>query len=198
MKKLFFKTFDHILIFFSKFHLPWVKKILDGDKIRQVENTVKNGDVVLVKSIGWLTSAFFPKEYTHVSMVKEGKIISDSTPDGVRKRDILNCLVGYSKVAVVRPLFSDEEFKKLDIVHEKTLNEEASNPIFYNWFLVEIGTDDNYKELPKSLTCSQWVNYLLNQVRPDFMKPYPRYGFMTTSPQDFYNARDKFELVLEL
>jgi hypothetical protein len=196
MKALFFKLFEMALKFVDDIHLPKIRKELTLEEKEEIHRLLRPGDILLVRATGELTSYFFGLNgFSHVMIyVGEGNI-TDATAVGVSTRALKASLGHWSRTAIMRPKFTMEEIEKALEKYRWLKELDDSNNIEYNYTLVELEIRPD--GAPESFTCAQYGRWFVNQGRADFMHLVPHFGFMTVSPEDFYEARGKFDLVNE-
>lgn len=192
--RLFLKIAEKIVIFLGKIHLPWTKQILKAEQIRGVLYHVKQGDILVVRAGGYFTS-WLLGDFSHVAFVLNNTRIFDAKGIGVSEDDILTCLIGYTRVVVVRPRFTTiEKRKAMDRVEQLKKADQEEN-IKYNYSLVE--GNEVSQRVPDRATCSQLVRDILNHGKENFMDLRKRFGFMSISPEDFYLAKSKFDEIYD-
>ena len=190
----FFKALEAIVKVVGKIHMPWTKKIMNAEQIREILSKAKSGDILVVRSGGNLSSLLLG-EFSHTAFVMTNQTVLDASDDGVARRDLLNVVVGYTRVTVVRPKFTTSEKRKSMNRAIAIERADQEDNIPYNYSLVE-GNEVTAK-VPDKLTCSQLVRDIVNHGKEDFMDLRKRFGFMSISPEDFFYAKKKFDLVYD-
>jgi len=201
MVNWFLRMVGKVTRLLGKIHMPWVKKLLTGDEVREVLETAEPGDVILVRTGGHLTSWLLDHifgGFSHVAMTVDWDTITDSTEIGVDTRDMLNVLQGIYRVVILRPNILPEEMEKMTFAYQWIKKLDAANNIEYNYTLVlnEVRLDG----APSKLQCSQYVAWLLNKGREGFIQPRKRWGFDSYTPNDFYamaKKTEKFKIIKE-
>ena len=189
-----FKFIESMVKLIGKVHMPWTKKILTDEQIRGVLNNSKQGDILVVRAGGHLSSLFLG-EFSHNAMRLNQNEIFDATAEGVARRDILAVLIGYTRVVVVRPRFTTTEIRKAMNRIREIETSDAENNIEYNYSLVE--GNEVSRKVPDAATCSQLMRDILNNAKPDFMDLRKRFGFMSIAPEDIVKATSKFDIVYD-
>ena len=190
----FFKALEIVVKFTGKIHMPWTKKIMNAEQIREIISKAKAGDVLVVRSGGNFSSLLLG-EFSHTAIVMNGQTILDATDIGVARRDILSVAVGYTRVTIMRPKFTATMKRKaMNRAVEIEKADEGEN-IPYNYSLVN--GNEVSRKIPDALTCSQLTRDILNHGKENFMDLRKRFGFMSIAPEDFYKARTKFDLVYD-
>ena len=179
---------------------PWVKKLLTGEEINEIIETAEEGDILLVRAGGYFSTFLFwlfnLGDYTHCVYVNAKGEITDSTAAGVEKRPMLATLVGYTKAVVMRPKFNAKEKGDAKYMYGQLMKKDEEKGIGYNWRLVEdTHTDGVGKMIPDSLTCAQFIRLIVNAGKSGYMELRKRFGFLTVSPQDYYAARKKYDIM---
>jgi len=190
----FFKFIASIVKLIGKVHMPWTKKILRDEQIRAVMNNSKQGDILLVRAGGYLSSVLLGK-FSHVAMKLNQNQIFDSKGIGVSRDDILSVLVGYTRCVVMRPRFTAEELRKAMARVSEIEATDAKHHIKYNYSLIE--GNKVSKKVPDTVTCSQLQRDILNTAKPNFLDLRKRFGFMSIAPEDFYKAHSKFDEIYD-
>lgn len=194
----FLKLVGKITSLIGKIHLPWTKKILHGDSARDILEEAEPCDLILVRTGGWFSAWILDKffgDYSHAAMCVDRETITDSTEVGVDTRDMLNILIGIFRVAILRPKLRPEEKQKILEAYQWLKKLDAQDNIEYNNSLVEY--EIRLDGAPDKLQCSQYMAWLLNKGRINFIEPRKRMGFDSYIPNDFYKAKTKFDLIKE-
>lgn len=193
-KQHFFKLIEKATKVLGKIRMPWTKKIMTAEQARQILNKARAGDILIVRAGGYLSSIFLG-EFSHVAFVLNQNEILDSTEIGVAKRDTLSCIIGYTRVVIVRPKFTTYE-KRKSMERAKAIQlADQEDAIHYNFSLVS--GNEVSKEIPDMLTCSQLVRDIVNSAKENYMELRKRFGFRSIAPEDFYKAKSKFDLVYD-
>jgi hypothetical protein len=174
--------------------MPWTKKIMNAEQAKEILSKARAGDILVVRAGGYLSSILLG-EFSHVAFILNQSDILDSTEIGVARRSILSCIIGYTRVVIVRPKFTTYEKRKSMERAKEIEAADIEENIKYNFSLVE-GNDIGV-EVPRKLTCSQLVRDIMNTAKPDYLDLRKRLGFMSITPEDFYKAKTKFDLVYD-
>ena len=194
IKRTFFNFMDWLVKTIGKIKAPWVNELLHGDEVDEVRYIAQQGDFLIVRATGWLASLFLGR-FSHCAYVYDSENIVDSTGIGVAKRSISNVLIGYGRVAIVRPNFTKAEFKKMHARVNEILKLDKITPIEYNYSLV---SGNKKVKVPTNLTCAQLLRDITNSGRSDYMGLRKRFGFESITPSDYYDAKSKFKLIMEI
>lgn len=178
----------------GKVKAPWVSGQPHGEDIKEVLDTAQQGDFLIVRAHGYLAS-FFLGKFSHCAYVYDSENIVDSTGIGVAKRTILDVLIGYNHIALIRPKYNKSEFKKMQKRVDEILDIDRDTPIEYNYSLVN---GNKQVKTPKVLTCAQLLRDITNAGKENYMGLRSRLGFESIAPSDFYDAKNKFKLITEI
>ena len=196
MKAIFFSIIEKILKVLAKIKLPTLRERLTYAEKNNLIEALRPGDIILIRSLGELTSYFFGVNgFSHVMIYVGNGLITDATTKGVSTRHLADSLDNCSRTAICRPKLSEEEIAKALEKYKwlKGLDEKDNIEYNYNLVSLEIRPDG----APEAFTCAQYARWFVNQGRKDFMHFVNHMGFMTVSPEDFYEARGKFDLIKE-
>lgn len=200
-KRSFLSFVEWLIKSTNEWKLPWVKKILTGEQINEILLQSQPGDILLVRAGGYFSTLYYKifklGTYTHCAFVPSKGAISDSTGEGVSTRLMLSTLIGYTKAAIIRPPFTEEEWSRAWHMHNLIMESDAKKDIEYNFRLVEIIEDGRGDKIPDRVTCAQFISLIVNAARPNYMEPRERFGFLTISPEDYALAKSKFDLIKE-
>jgi uncharacterized protein YycO len=153
--------------------------------IDQMASVIKMGDVIVTFSRGELTNYFIDGEYKHAAIyVGNGNIIQ-AIGKGVEIESFEDFCASKDRLAILRPLFCDSATSKIAAMAAVS---QIGHP--YDYYF-EIGDDSFY--------CAELIEWAYNFatrglstfVRKDVL------GVSTVLPSDFYNAKSKFQLVIE-
>ncbi len=154
--------------------------------VNDVTSKIWPGDVLITRENMVLTNLLIPGKFTHAAIYAGGGFITEATGVGVHSVAIEKFLFEKDFVAVLRPTFmSDEQLQKSARV-ASTLNGDP-----YDFYF----TGDT-----KAFYCAEVVWYSYKEAMRPAYCPFSlreTWGVLTITPQDFYEATDKFELIAE-
>jgi len=190
-----FKFVENVVKVVGDIHMPWTSNLLKDHEIRKAMKLAKAGDVIIVLAGGHFTS-FLLGSFSHAAFYLGNEEVLDATGRGVSRDDILSVMIGYNRIAILRPRFTTIQRQKAMHRALAIEREDKVNPIGYNYSLVK-GNKVNKVKVPRAATCSQLVRDIINHGKEDFMGLRKRFGFMSVSPVDFLSAKQKFDLVYD-
>lgn len=172
--------------FISFFYFAPRKRAINIAEIIYAQSILKDGDVICSFTQGELTNLFIQGKFKHVGMYAGNCFVVEAIKNGVESTMFYSFCANKDKIAILRPKFGEDHTGKLARNHA----------------LSQIGVPYDYKFEPneKAFYCAELV-WWAYQKATGGNSPFIRrkiFGVETVYPSDFYNAHDKFELVLEL
>jgi len=169
----------------GKLHYAPHDRLLRASMIKDMLDLIRSGDVIVAYSRGELTNPFIDGDFKHAAMyVGEGNIIQ-AIGKGVELEGFEDFCASKDRIAILRPLFCDTSTAK---IAAKAAKSQIDKP--YDYYF-EIGEQSFY--------CAELIEWAYKFathgastfVRKDIL------GVNTVLPSDFYNAKSKFQLVIE-
>ena len=160
-------------------------------KVRELLKLVQAGDVIATKTNGYIGNLFLGK-YGHVIMCAgdvlnkqfkyEGEhlAIESTTEKGVHISNLLDVLQKKDRICLMRPLFLDDEQKRGAVIRFHSM---VGKPY-----------DFEFSSTLEGIYCSEGIGLAYDS---EHWQPRMRFGQMTYSPMDYYNAKNKFSKLLE-
>lgn len=165
--------------------------------VREVMLTIQDGDVLLSRENWKLTNPFVPGFWGHAAIFFDGKVIEavgdfkdeeGKLGNGVRRESLPRWLYQKDSVVLLRPRFATEQ--------EAELAGRLAD--------LKVGTGYDYLFTPSTETfyCSELITFAYQEAMASVGKESPfiirkQLGVETTTPQDIYDAKDKFEIFAE-
>ena len=157
---------------------------MPDEAFSQVSALLRDGDVLLSQK-KWAASNFgIPGFWKHATIYKNGYVI-EAVGKGVQKVSLAKWLYTHDYVCVLRPKFCyPDECRAAANLAE-----------------VQVGKPYDFEFSPgiQSFYCSELVFWAYDEIMGN-SSPFTlrkTLGVDTVSPQDFYEAKDKFQLVWE-
>ena len=164
---------------------PRNREILAYD-VNTGESVLRDGDVLCTYSEGELTNLFIKGKFKHVGIFAGDGRVVEAIGRGVTSCGFHEFCSTKDKIAILRPKFCDEQESKAAKNHA----------------LSQIGVPYDFEFQPneRAFYCAELVWWAYNKATGG-NSPFVRrkiLGVETVYPSDFYQAHDKFELILEL
>lgn len=164
----------------TKVQIPETK--MPDSAFSEISNIIKSGDILLSHREWAATNLLIKDFWKHAAICHNGRVI-ESVMDGVRSVSLAKWLYVHDYVIILRPTFCDSQVAFI-----------AS----YNAFQ-KIGLPYDYKfnDSIDAFYCSELVYYSYD-VAMGHDCPFTlreTMGVSTVTPQDFVNAKDKFEII---
>ena len=150
------------------------------DSYEEIVLKSRPGDILLSKEDWRLSNVLIDGFWSHAAICLDEMQVLEALPPKVRTVHLAQFCLSKDSVAVLRPKFKIE--------FENISEEYNGNPYDFEF------TGHN-----KIFYCSELVAEYIKRIsagKSPFV-PRKKWGEETISPQDFYNARDKFELMFE-
>jgi len=184
-----------ILFFIDKIGIK--KYLVHGADFRKVIEDTKEGDCILIRAFLESTTYLQGSKFTHAAMKVADKFIIDATGEGVEDRDILELMVGSSRVMVRRPKVSPDVIKEM--VSEAYGFVDRKTP--YDWSFVARSknpTPLKDEKARKAVYCSEMYYWCLESASPGLLNLRERFGIMTITPDDIAKADNVFETIIDI
>jgi uncharacterized protein YycO len=170
----------------GKIHAPWTHKKLTAKDYDAVASLVHSGDVLLSHTAGDFSNWVIPGFWGHAAMMAHtaDDCVIEAVSPSVVITDFRDFVFKKDYIAVLRPRFASSEQQ-----HRTSLEAFKCVGKPYDFMLESSSV---------AFTCSELVWYAYSQVIPEQEYPFTkRYtlGELTVTPQDYWNAVNKFELV---
>jgi uncharacterized protein YycO len=169
--------------------LKWLSEIyperlVNADFVKEVLSKIQPGDVLVTRENMVMTNFFIPGFWTHALIYVGDGMIVEATGIGVHTTPLEKLLYSKDHVAVLRPKFADAVQCALAVNEAKSLE---GDPYDYDF------TGDN-----RAFYCAEVIWYAYDQAMKPAPSPFTKritWGVQTVTPQDFYQATDKFDLI---
>ncbi len=187
-KRLYFDLLSTIIrivaIGTSWIHGPWTRKKSSQDDVVAIKEVVKTGDIILTHTRGEFTTLTIPGYWKHVEIYDgNGKTIGAVAPK-VRKTWLENVIHKTDYWCILRTKDHTTEDEMLIVTKAETFIGK-----YYDMRM-------NFNK-PDRVSCSELYYHVINSIRPNYLELRKRLGFDTVTPQDIYNAKSKFDIILE-
>ena len=153
--------------------------------INSMLGVLRAGDVLVSFSFGELTNLFIEGKYKHAAMyVGNGKVV-EAVGQGVHALDFEEFCASKDKIAILRSVFCTQETCKIAAMNVVS---QIGKPYDYYFELSE-----------KSFYCAELITWAYFNATIG-LSPFTKretMGVQTVLPIDFYNAKAKFEIVME-
>lgn len=150
--------------------------------VEEAMKLLQPGDVLVSRIDGNLANHLIPGFYTHAAMYIGQSSVMEATGQGVHPKHIAKFLFDKDHVAILRPKFANSAQASDACVEVMKLDGE---PYDYDF------TGNN-----SAWYCSEIIWYGYDQVvKPSPFTKRKTWGVETVTPQDFYQATQKFDLV---
>jgi uncharacterized protein YycO len=179
----------------GELRMPWIRKKITGVDYRSVMLFIQAGDVLVSRTNGESGNLFIPGQFSHASMYTGPKNIVESVGTGVRVTDILDFFMNKDIIAVYRPKFASPDEIQACISYCLA---QVGKPYNFDFKLSEpeeIGKLKNPNYIEK-FYCCELIYKGYNKAVPNMPFTLRKtLGIDTVIPDDFANAKNKFELV---
>lgn len=192
MKKLYFK-FMHKLIgksvsLVSKINMPWVTKKIEYADVDLIQKCyLKEGDIILTRTNGWLSTIAMPGFWRHVAIyIEDGYIIDATTTHGVSVRYLADLCLKADNFVVLR--YKDlKEFEVKRGVGYLYKNEMRKKYDF------EMDLLDDVVRF-----CTELAMIFINKCKgSEVIKYTETLEIPMLAPQAFYDNKDQFDIIFE-
>ncbi len=174
----------------------------------EIEKILRPGDIILSTIAGHLSNIANPSPIKHAiayyGMSQHGQrevpYIVEAIGEGVIKRPSLYCIGEKNYVAIMRPKetvfpFTPENIRKFQNFLDSCIGASYD----FKFILNSDGTTEETQNKFKNFYCSELCFLALKNVFPEgLFELRETWGEKTVTPSDFFNARDKFDLIYEL
>lgn len=177
--KLFFKLFYPLFKTLGRIYpLP----LMTRRAAIEILDVIKEGDVLVSREGMRPTNVIVPGFWTHAAIYVGNREVSEATDIGCHLLDIDQFLYTKDHVAVLRPIFSTD-YQKLNSC---SVARSLTGRIY----------DYKFKFGNEAFYCAELVYHSISESMPNC--PFTlreTLGELTVKPQDFFDAKDKFELI---
>ena len=179
------KILKPLVVFVGGLHAPYTHNKITGREYHRISNALRVGDVLITRKRGEVTNLFIPGFYTHAAMYVGRNDVVEAIGKGVVRTDLVSFCMGKDYVAVLRSKFSDE-----------AVNKEAAKEA-----IKLIGSPYDYDFEPANVAfyCSELCYYAYDKALGEDKSPFElrqSLGVDTVTPQDFFDATEKWERIL--
>jgi uncharacterized protein YycO len=194
LKRLYFSLISKCAYYFAKaigpIHSPFTHKQISYGDILRLKGYLKEGDILLTRTNGELTTYAIPGFFKHTIFYLgpdengQDKVI-EAVKEGVRENYLINTLMKTDNVAVMRiKNLTPEELKFLKEYTTSLKGKEYD-------FGLKIWDED-------SLYCSEVMYHGICKSRGyDYLKLKENFGFPSFTPQHIYENYAVFDLIFE-
>jgi uncharacterized protein YycO len=159
--------------------------MIEARDVESLRDILKVGDTVVSFTEGELTNYLIDGEFKHCGIYVGSNSLVEAVRVGGRKVDWDDFCASKDRIAVLRPKFcSDQE--RIDAALIAT--RQIGKPYDYN-----------FEPNEKAFYCAELLYYAYRTATKD-TSPFIRrtvMGVQTVLPNDYYEAKSKFELILE-
>lgn len=185
LRSLLIRLIKPISIWVGKIYYAPKQRVIKSSDILAMASNLRSGDVLLTFSFGEFTNYFIEGDFKHAAIYIGREKVVEATGRGVVVSKFEDFCSGKDRVAVLRPIFCDESSCGL----------AAMNAIS------QIGKPYDYYFEPgdESFYCAElitWAYFHATIGASSFIKREIM-GVETVLPTDFYNAKSKFQVVIE-
>lgn len=173
----------------------WMGKIgihrkVNDEKFKRIKHRLLPGDILISSKRYELTNLFIPGRFTHAAfylgdLAGDDSII-EAIGEGVTISSLPNFCFSKDHIAVLRPKY----YRGTEVEH-LILVAQTLDGVPYDYFF-DHGDEAFY--------CAELVHYLLSKTAQHYEHFNKRktLGVETVLPDDFYNARQFFDLIVEV
>ena len=185
IRRLLIRLLKPINKLMGHLHIAPHERAIRASDIFKIEEVIQPGDVIISYSKGELTNYFIGCEFNHAAIYTGIGVVVEAVGNGVHKLDLEDFCASKDRVCVLRAKFCTglEAFNAA-----KLASEQCGRPYDYA-----------FEPNEKAFYCAELVTYCYqkatNNTSP--FKPRMILGVATVYPQDFKDAADKFEIVIE-
>lgn len=191
IKSTYFKLIYRVIGFLSKliikFKVPWVTKHIEYADVDFIQKChLQEGDIILTRTNGWLSTLIIPGYFSHLAIyIGGGYIIDATTNPGVSIRYLADLCLKADSVAIMRC----KDLTELQIqVGLSFIYRQQGKPYDFEMEL----KDDSAR------FCSELGMLYVNKAKGfEYIEARETLGIPTFTPNDCYLARKKFELIWE-
>ena len=187
IRRLILNTLHPLIVWYGDLDWPFSKRKVTGRIFRKGNSKLRAGDIIVTRKLGEPTNPFIPGFYTHSMLYLGNSTVIEATGLGVHKTDILDALMTKDYFAVIRPKFCTLTECKLIANYASKLHN------------LNIAYDYGFEPDNGAFYCSELIyfcyEHILEHRFPFEMRQ--TLGVYTVTPQDYYNATKKFEIIFE-
>lgn len=183
-QRLFLNITSKAARFVGKIHMPYSHKKLSSRHVRELEKVLKPGMIILSHTRGEFSNYLIPGFWAHVGIIDDKLDVIEAVTAGVKETDLIDFVMTKDAVMVVDYLFIEPN--RMAVVEEA--RRHLGKP--YDFELVNSNIEKFY--------CSE-LAYLSLKVASD-VSPFTlrkTLGRYTVTPQDFENAKTKFDTIYD-
>lgn len=197
LRHFLLRTTRPVLEWISQHPLPCVRRKMTGVDYFDIVKRLKGGMVLLSRNNCELTNIFIGHDWTHAAMYigKFGGVdyVIEATTHGVKETDLVSFITSKDRICILIPLFGNEMTMR---VAAETAMIQKDKP--YDWdFEREVGSNQ------KAFYCSELIWYAYDDaclktlgIQSPF-EPRETWGVKTITPQDIYDAKNKWRIIFE-
>lgn len=152
--------------------------------VEDVLNTIKVGDVLLSRENWRLTNPFVPGFWGHAAIYFGSFKVIEAIGKGVVEENLFRWLYQKDSVAILRPRTLSQD--ELELAARIAFAQKG------------LPYDYQFKPSAESFYCSELVTFAYGAATGNKFEFYPRetLGVKTVLPQDFWDAKRQFELLI--
>lgn len=169
----------------GKLHSPFSHKLIHAKEYRDFAAKAEVGSVFLTKTFGELSGPLIPGYFKHGAIYVGNGLVVEATMAGVHSTDLIDFLMTKDVVALVRPLFANEDQRKAAAL----------------WALTQVGApyDYEFKSDNKAFYCFEltYASYkeAMGEASPWELREV--WGEPTVVSEDFLEATTKWQMVAD-
>lgn len=165
-------------------HAPWSRKKIKAKQVEQVLKLAEPGDIILTRTMGELTNFAIQGYFKHVAMYVYDKTVCESISPKTCTTNIYDFLMTKDAFCLLRPkwLTQAERLRAAQIMVSL-----CGKPYDY---MFDIGEEGFY--------CAEsgWFSLdKASEIDGEIFGKRTTMGVQTVLPQDFYDAKSKFDLL---
>lgn len=189
IKRVYFNVLTFLIrsiaILTGQLHAPWTKKKTSTKDVNKLMEILEDGDIILTRTEGEMTTLTIPGFWKHTIVYTGGGMVVEAVTPKVRETYLNDVIMKTDYYCVMR-------MKDLSKTEKEIFIEKARSYIGRYYDLnIDLFNEDQ-------IFCSEIVFHGARKVKGvSFLEPRYRMGFPAFTPQDCYQAKRQFDLVLE-
>ncbi len=187
-KKWYFNTMHYITskvaAITTKIYIPFSRQRITYTDINNFQNNIQYGDLIVTATKSELTYSIIPGLFKHIAVYTGHNNAVEAVLPKIVETKALNIILPCTYYAILRPVipFSQRE--------QHIFVEEAKK-------FIGVPYDKSMQfERPDKVSCSELVYHAMKKVRPELLTLRKRFGIPTITPNDFFEATTKFNVII--
>ena len=185
IRRYLIRILKPLCVYLGRLSYPPHARLIRASHISEMASVIKAGDVIVTYSRGELTSYFIEGDFKHAAMYVGAGQVVEAVGRGVLPTVFEDFCASKDRIAILRPKFCDVGTCKLAAMNATS---QIGKP--YDYYF-ELGEEAFY--------CAELITWAYTNATvgaSPFIKREVM-GATTVLPSDFYDAKSKFQLIIE-